>query len=79
MNAITFLCAVGISLVITASIIGYVDHSNSFNVVKSQNDVREAVQNGDTTYLDNKLENNQEKTIFTNLEIELIKKNDYGI
>ena len=74
LNAITFLCAVGISLIITASIIGYTDHNNSFNVTKNQQNVREAVQNNNPTYMNNKLENNQEKTIFTNIEIELIKK-----
>ena len=73
LNAITFLCALGISLVITASIIGYISHNNNISVVDNQKDVREAVQNNNPPYLNNNSENIQEKSIFTSIEIVLIQ------
>jgi hypothetical protein len=81
LNAITFLCALGISLIITASIIGYIIQNDNFNATQSQKDVRETVQNNNPSSEDTILNYQKEKPLLQlvgikNLEKSGIKKNN---
>ena len=74
LNAITFLCAVGISLIITASIIGYVNQNDNFNMTQNQKDVRETVQNNNPSSENTFTNYQKEKPILQLIVIKNIEK-----